>query len=252
MTSLEPGDLLAHREGGQHPQCVCDRIAGHEGRLHPACLADLWIFDNLSPREIEAILNLAWREKREAGSSIFTQGQQADRMFLIKAGRVKLSRATEDGTELILDIRKAGDFVGETMLGEDSTYPVSAWCLEDTLVCGFTQERFHRLVTDHPNIAYQVIRNLSNRVSSLSSRVGSMSATRLEDRIYGVLATVAKEHGSPVSGGRAIHFPLTHEELSFLVGAHRVSVTRAMKSLRESGKIVDEGRRLIVCETEAR
>ena len=41
-------------------------------------------------------------------------------------------------------------------------------------------------------------------------------------------------------------FPITHEDLSFLVGAHRVSITRAMKSLRESGKILREGRTLIL------
>lgn len=37
-------------------------------------------------------------------------------MFLIKGGRVKLSKVLEDGTELKLDIRKACDFVGENIL----------------------------------------------------------------------------------------------------------------------------------------
>lgn len=36
-------------------------------------------------------------------------------MFLIKGGRVKLTKVLEDGNELTLDIRKAGDFVGENM-----------------------------------------------------------------------------------------------------------------------------------------
>ncbi len=43
-----------------------------------------------------------------------------------------------------------------------------------------------------------------------------------------------------------IDFPLTHEELGFLVGAHRVSITRAMKVLKESGKVVREGKTLIL------
>jgi CRP/FNR family transcriptional regulator, cyclic AMP receptor protein len=40
--------------------------------------------------------------------------------------------------------------------------------------------------------------------------------------------------------------PFTHEELSFLVGAHRVSITRAMKELKESGKVIQEGKRIIL------
>jgi CRP/FNR family transcriptional regulator len=52
---------------------------------------------------------------------------------------------------------------------------------------------------------------------------------------------VAREHGSRSQKGYAIQFPLTHEEPGFLVGAHRVSITRAMKALKESGKIIQEG-----------
>jgi CRP/FNR family transcriptional regulator len=43
-----------------------------------------------------------------------------------------------------------------------------------------------------------------------------------------------------------IQFPLTHEDLSFLIGTHRVTVTRAMKALKETGKIILENRRLIL------
>ena len=40
--------------------------------------------------------------------------------------------------------------------------------------------------------------------------------------------------------------PFTHEELSFLVGAHRVSITRAMKTLREAGRVARRGKSLVV------
>jgi CRP/FNR family transcriptional regulator len=76
--------------------------------------------------------------------------------------------------------------------------------------------------------------------------VGSASSTHLEERLYAVLTTVAKEHGRRTEGGLLIEFPLTHEELSFLVRAHRVSVTKALKSLGESGKVVRKGGRLIL------
>jgi CRP/FNR family transcriptional regulator len=58
------------------------------------------------------------------------------------------------------------------------------------------------------------------------------------------LINVAKEHGERTPEGIVIQFPLTHEDLGFLIGAHRVSITRAMKSLRESGKIIQKGRML--------
>jgi CRP-like cAMP-binding protein len=77
------------------------------------------------------------------------------------------------------------------VLLEDTDYPLTAVCLEDTLTCGFTKQDFEKLVLDY----------------------------------------------------RSIGLP-THEELGFLVGAHRVSITRAIKALK--GKIIQEGRTLIL------
>ena len=177
---------------------------------------------------------------------MFLQGDPADKMFLIKGGHIKLSKVLEDGSELTLDIRKAGDFVGENMFSEEGEYPVSAYCLEDTFTCGFSRTQFEQLVLRHPKIGLQIIKNLGERITWLTTRVGNLAVTNVEDRLYRVLCSVAKEHGIVSPRGVVIQFPLTHEDLSFLTGAHRVSITRAMKALRSAGKIIQDDRKLIL------
>ena len=226
--------------------CLCEQIAGNDIELSPTCIGHLWIFQNLEAEEVEALSQEALRKKSTAGQALFLQGDPTDEMFLIKGGRVKLSKVLEDGTELTLDIRKAGDFVGENMFSEEGHYPVSAYCLEDTLTCGFSRSQFEQLVLQHPKVGLQIIKNLSERITWLTQRVGSLAVTNIEDRLYRVLTSVAKEHGTISPQGTVIQFPLTHEDLSFLTGAHRVSITRAMKSLKAAGKIVHEDRRLIL------
>jgi len=226
--------------------CLCEQIAGDDIELSPICIGNLWIFESLEPAEVEALAREALRKKSATGQALFMQGEAADEMFLIKGGRVKLSKVLEDGTELTLDIRKAGDFVGENMFSEEGEYPVSAYCLEDTLTCGFSRTQFEELVLQHPKVGLQIIKNLSERINWLTSRVGSLAVTNIEDRLYRVLSSVAKEHGTPGPQGVVIQFPLTHEDMSFLTGAHRVSITRAMKALKGAGKIIHEDRRLIL------
>jgi len=167
-------------------------------------------------------------------------------MFLVKGGKVKLSKVLENGTEITLDIRKEGDFLGEHILSEEMDYPMSARSLDDSVICGFSRNGFENLVKEYPNIGWQVIRNLSKRVSLLTVRVGSMALSNLSDRLSEVLIDVAREHGVEDPAGKLIPFPLTHEDLGFLVGAHRVSVTRALKDLRASGRIAHRGRNLII------
>ncbi len=226
--------------------CLCKKVAGDDISLSPTCIGSLWIFQDLDPDDIKALVHDALRKKLTKGQSLFLQGDPADEMFLIKGGRVKLSKILKDGTELMLDIRKAGNFVGENMFSEEGMYPVSAVCLEDTLTCGFSRSQFEELVLKHPRVGLQIIKTLSERISSLTNRVGSLAVANIEERLYRVLSNVAKEHGAKSSRGVVIQFPLTHEDLGFLTGAHRVSITRAMKALKKAGKIILEDRRLIL------
>lgn len=226
--------------------CLCNSIAGKNFPFVSTCIGRLWMFDNLQQAELEALVAVARRRQFKRGQIIFMQGTPGAEMFLIKAGRVKLSKLNEEGSEITIDIRKAGDFLGEQVLNEEFDYPLTATCIEDSFTCGFSRESFEKLVLDHPNIGLQVIKNLSRRIEWLTSRAETMNTSNLEERLYRVLSAVASEHGVKDQKGTLIHFPLTHEELSFLVGAHRVSITRAMKNLKESGKIVRRGKALIL------
>ncbi len=226
--------------------CLCEQIVGNDIELSRTCIGDLWIFQNLNQDESKALCHATLRKKSIKGQALFLQGDKADEIFLIKGGRIKLTKVLEDGTEIILDFRKSADIVGENMFSAEIQYPVSAYCLEDTLTCGFTRSQFEQLVLNHPNIGLQVIKNLSERIAWLTSRVGSLAVTNIEDRLYRVLFNVAKGHGTDSSRGRVIQFPLTHEDLSFLTRAHRVSITRAMKALKQSDKIIHEKRKLII------
>jgi CRP/FNR family transcriptional regulator len=100
-------------------------------------------------------------------------------------------------------------------------------------------------------VGLAVIRNLSLRIEHLSGKVGALSEPSLEVRLYEVLVNVAREMGTRASGGWTIAFPLTHEEIGFLVGAHRVSVTRTLGKLRDMGKIRTTGKFLFISDSAA-
>jgi CRP/FNR family transcriptional regulator len=228
--------------------CRCESEYAHEVEgFCRECLGSFWIFQGLSADELGALVNRAVQGLYPQGGHIFHQGDPVDRMFLIKAGRVKLDKVFEEGSEFLLDIRKAGDFLGEQLFSEDQAeFPVSAVCTEKTLTCGFSRDVFERLIREYPNIGLQVIKNMSRRIDSMATRVESMSAVKLEDRLYNVLSQMAREHGHEDSGGRNVGLPLTHEDLGFLLGAHRVSITRAMNSLREAGRIEQRRKQILL------
>ena len=62
----------------------------------------------------------------------------------------------------------------------------------------------------------QIIKNLSERITWLTQRVGSLAITKIEDRLYRVLTSIAEELGSVSHKGTATQFPLIHKDLSLL------------------------------------
>jgi CRP/FNR family transcriptional regulator len=231
-------------------KCPCNNNKTTQSSWSHFCIGELWIFSGLKEEELRALSETLVRASYEPGETIFRQGDQAESIFLIKSGRIRLSRVMENGAEVILDIRKPGDYLGEYILNDleiNYPYPVTAWCMDPVLTCGFTRKSFEEMVLKYPIIGLTVIRNMAGRITNLTERIEALSQTHLEEKIYAVLLNVAKEHGKRgKEGSYYLEMPLTHEDLGFLVGAHRVSVTRIMKRLKEAGRISQDGKVLVV------
>jgi CRP/FNR family transcriptional regulator len=149
-----------------------------------------------------------------------------------------------------MDIRKPGDCLGEYILNDlenDYSYPVSAWCLDKVITCAFSRQAFEDMILNIPAIALKIVKTLAGRIAALTERIEAMGQIHLEEKLYAVLMNVAREHGQQRGGGSyALDLQLTHEDLGFLVGAHRVSVTRIMKRLKKSGRVINDGKLLVI------
>jgi CRP/FNR family transcriptional regulator len=231
--------------------CHCENSIPDGTAISPKCIKDIWLFSEFDSEDMAALASVGRRKTYHQGDVVFHQGDSANSMFLIKSGRIKLSKIFEDGRQVTLDYRKAGDTFGENMFGEAICYPVTAWCLETTYTCGLKKFDFEQLVLKHPSIGLRVIQKQSEHIASLTTRLGDMTIPSLEERLYQVLINVAREHGVAVDQGVRIQFPLTHEDLSFLTGSHRVTITNTIKKLKNSGKISKDGRLYILSTTIA-
>lgn len=231
--------------------CICEKEIPDGIAVSPKCVKDIWLFSEFESEDLAALSSVGRRKEYRRGDVVFRQGDAADAIFLIKSGRIKLNKIFEDGREATLDYRKAGDTFGENMFGEATHYPVTALCMEDTYTCGLKNSDFEQLILEHPAIGVRVIRKQSELIASLTTRLGDMAIPSLEERLYRVLMNVARDHGVAVDRGVRIQFPLTHQDLSFLTGSHRVTITKAIKKLEKAGKIHKAGRSYILMTATA-
>ena len=151
--------------------CLCNEMASPGVVLDLRCFGQVWLFEGAPTGAWSAISKNLVRRSLATGEDLFRQGDPADSMYLIKMGSVKLWKITEEGRALTLDIRKAGDLLGESVLLEKGEYPVGATRLEPALTWGIDRKSFESLALNHPMVGLAVIRNLSLRIERLSWKV---------------------------------------------------------------------------------
>ncbi|MDZ7332429.1 MAG: cyclic nucleotide-binding domain-containing protein, partial [candidate division KSB1 bacterium] len=74
------------------------------------------LFSKLSEDDLERIRKLCVTQHYDKDQIIFIEEEAGNTLFLIQKGRVKVSRTTDDGREVILSILQHGDFFGELSL----------------------------------------------------------------------------------------------------------------------------------------
>lgn len=224
------------------PTCACKHLAEKCKNSSEKCFCQFWLFENFSEEEYGILKSIGRQKQYSKSQAVFFQGEPADEVFLIKCGRIRLSKYLEDGSEVILDFRSSGDLFGENAFNSEETFPVQAIAMEDTITCGAKKSDIEDVILKYPKIGIAMMKNMSEKMSNMTYRLETLSIGNLEDRLYKILVSIAKNHGHRSGKGFDIAFPLTHEELGFLANAHRVSVTKAVSRLLESGRIVREGK----------
>jgi len=212
------------------------------------CMTDLWLFEQLTPAEKSQIQNMARRISYQKGEFLFMQGDPAETIFLITAGRVKLCKVSDEGKEIVLGFLTPHDLLGEEILFADSVRSLSAQALEPTRVCACFKSDFEALVAQSSDISVKVIRTLGEKLNRMAEQLADVAIYDTRERVARTLARLAREYGEETEHGLRISFRLTHEDLGALVGASRVMVTNVLQTLRKAGAVVsdDNKQRFIV------
>jgi CRP/FNR family transcriptional regulator len=206
-------------------------------------MKDLDIFSALSHAEREQIGTLALKKIYRKNESIFSQGAEADAIYLIKAGRVRLYKLSEEGKEFTLDYLKAEDIFGEVTFFENAVHTMNAVATEDTFICCCTKELFVKLL-DSPQTALKIIQYLGKKMNEYTEHMSRTAFKDVRGRVLDVLCKLAENYGKQTDTGLTIALGLTHQDIGSLVNASRVMVTNVLGELRKENLVHIDGQRI--------
>ncbi len=183
------------------------------------------ILEPLSREQIEELLQRLPDTHFEQGQTLYAPEDRSEALFLLKRGRVRIYTLDREGYEFTLAMVEAGTIFGEMALTAQRLWGAYAEAIEPTDVCALKSEDVESLVREHPAVGLKMIRVLSERLR--------LCENRLEDI------------------GPKIPTHYTHWQLAAMVGASRVSVTKAFARLQDAGAVELKRRHIYIKDVEA-
>ena len=184
----------------------------------------------------DAILLNRKRTSFKKKEVLYEVGDTERTLFFLLDGFVKVGTVTSDGHEVIYDVRKGGDVIGE-LCASETCRPDRAVALEQTEAIPVPVLDVMEVVRKHPELSARLVDVFCQALKEAYSQVNAMAVDDLLHRLVNVLLRLARKVGHNLGQAVELSIYLTQEELSQMVAARRERVSTTLNSLRRSGAI---------------
>lgn len=209
------------------------------------------LFDTLTDAERERLGRRAVRMNRSKGAILFLSATDSPVLYLIHKGQVKLSRYAPDGRELILDVRRAGDVIGELALLGWSRREEEAELISNALISTLPIGELLSLLATNARFSVQVAQLIGGQLKRMQSRYESLCFQGAGSRVRQFIREQADTIGRRVGTEIAVDMTLTHQDIARLTSTSRQLVTSELSALKRRKIITYSRSRLFVCDYQA-
>ncbi len=197
------------------------------------------------PREAISKINTLFQDRDvSANERIYFEGDEAEHLYLVAMGKVKLVRNPISGREVLLDILLGGDYFGTLSIFGGRTHSETAIAQTDCCILQISSTDFETILTDYPDVTRKVLEAVSQRLAESQEIVKQLSAYTVEQRIASALLRLANKLGETREQGVLIQLPFSRQDLAAMTGATTETVSRIMSRFGEAG-VVKSGRKWV-------
>src|SRR5699024_4737747 len=228
------------------------RASCHTTRRHEVdeTLARAGIFQGVEPAAAEALAQTLENVEFPRGHVIFNEGEPGDRLYILKAGKVKLGRKSVDGRENLLQIMGPSDMFGELSIFDPGPRTSTATTVTEVSAVTMDRPALRQWISTRPEIAEQLLRVVARRLRRTNNMVAELIFTDVPGRVARALLQLAHCFGSQEAGLLRVTHDLTQEEIAQYVGASRETVNKALADFAQRGWLRLEGKSVLILDPE--
>jgi signal transduction histidine kinase len=126
------------------------------------------LFADLSEEDLERLYQMAKTVSIRAGELVFEEGSPGDALYVVLDGELEVSKR-QSGQDVVLAVRRAGEFIGEMSLLEQAPRSASVRTLRESRLLMISQAAFETLLSCSPSAHLTMLRTVTSRLRSTES-----------------------------------------------------------------------------------
>lgn len=200
-------------------------------------LKNLDVFSHMRDEEYKMIDQYSSMREIKKGEILYLQGASDKKAYILKSGAVKITKVTQQGNEIILDIFSGGTIFGEMSFVEAQERDESAVVVEDGLVCIMKKDDFDRLVQMVPGLSVKMTKMMGLKRWKIENKLLDLLYRTVEQRLAKTFLNLLEDFGVPHEGGYLLQIKLTHKDYADLIASTRETVTATLNKMKNDGLI---------------
>jgi CRP/FNR family transcriptional regulator, cyclic AMP receptor protein len=148
--------------------------------MDPAALRACPLFQTLSLDQLRHVARVAERRELQGGETVFTEGSAGDEMYVVIAGRIRISKRVPGVGEEALAILEPGAWFGEMAIIDESPRSADALAHTACTLAVIRREALEQLMFTDKDLAYVLlwtfVRTLSQRLRETNEKIQGLFA----------------------------------------------------------------------------
>ena len=174
--------------------------------------------------DVQVQLYSRFGRKIPPGTVLFNEGDRGEEMYILQAGRVKISKRIR-GVEKTLATLEKGEFFGEMAILNDKPRSASAETIEECELLMIDRKTFDALIRGNAEIAVRFIKRLADRLRETNDQMESLMIKDNTSRLVSILAKHVRDNKK--SG----EFTMTVDDLAGVAGIEAAQARSILEKL---------------------
>lgn len=172
--------------------------------------------------------------KIKKGQLLYYDGDASQGIYLVLSGKIKVSKITEDGRELVTAINSTDEYFGIYDALVNKMHTETAEAIEDSSVCLLYKEQLDDILEKNAALAMQFIHLLSENLHQKEEQLVQMAYHSVRKRLAETLLRISEINNNDT-------FKISRTDLAAMAGMATETVSRTLSDFKYENLLDKKG-----------